>query len=52
MKDFNYSDLFKISLDAKLIASLVPAGIIKDFGCFQMICCAWCRNSEKLSKLT
>ena len=37
MKDFNWSNLFKISLDVNLRASLVPAWIIKDFGCFQMI---------------
>ena len=39
MKDLtdNWSNLFKITPDVHLTALLVPALIIKDFGCFRMI---------------
>ena len=49
MKDFNWSNLFKISLDVNLIASLVPASIIKYFGCFRIIGSAWCRKSSTVA---
>ena len=49
MKDFNWSNLFKVSLDVNLTASIVPAWIIKDFGCFQMIGSAWCHKSSTVA---
>ena len=49
MKDFNWSNLFKISLGVKLIASLVPAWTIKYFGCFRMTGSAWCRKSSTVA---
>ena len=49
MKDFNWSNLFKISLDVDLTASLVPAWIIKSFGCLRMIGSAWCRKSSTVA---
>ena len=33
----DFSNVFKISLDVNLTASLVPVSIIKYFGCFRMI---------------
>ena len=44
MKDFNWSNLFKISLDVNLTVSLVLAWIIKYFAYFWMIGSAWCRK--------
>ena len=44
MKDFNWSNLFKISLDVNLTVSLVLAWIIKCFAYFRMIGSAWCRK--------
>ena len=49
MNDFNWSNVFEISLDANLTALLVPAWIIKYFGCFWMIGSAWCHKSSTVA---
>ena len=49
MKDFNWSNLFIISLDVNLTASLVPAWVMKYFGYFQMIGSAWCHKSSAVA---
>ena len=50
MKEFNWSNLFVISLDVDLTASLVPPWIIKYFGCYHMIGSAWCRKSSTVAQ--
>ena len=46
MKNFNWSNLFKIYLDVNLTASLVSAWINKYLSCIRMIVSAWCHKSS------
>ena len=49
MKDYNWNNLFKLSLDVNLTVSLIPGWIIKYFDCFQMTGSAWCCKMWKLT---